>query len=60
MPSPHCMRPAALPRAWSGHSSAVIDEPVAHSEPMATPTRKRNATNDIQSHASALRPVMTE
>ena len=41
MPSPHCIRPAPRPRAWSGHSSASIDAPVDHSEPMAMPTRKR-------------------
>ena len=60
MPSPHCMRPAPLPRAWSGHTSAVIEAPVAHSEPIATPTRNRKAAKDIQSQANALRPVMSE
>jgi len=37
-----------------------MDAPVDHSEPMATPTRKRSAANDSQSQASALRPVISE
>ena len=41
-PAPHCMRPPPLPRAWSGHSSATIDAPVAHSDPIATPTIARS------------------
>jgi hypothetical protein len=49
-----------LPRALSGHSSAIIDEPVAHSEPMQMPTRKRRMANEIQSNDKALRPVATE
>ncbi len=59
MPSPHCIRPAPRPRALSGHSSAVIEAPVAHSEPIATPTRKRSTANDIQLHAKALKPVIS-
>jgi hypothetical protein len=60
MPRPHCIRPAPRPRALSGQSSAVIEAPVAHSEPIATPTRKRSAANDSQLQASALRPVNSE
>jgi hypothetical protein len=26
-PSPHCIRPAPLPRGWSGQSSAIIEVP---------------------------------
>ncbi len=60
MPAPHCSRPPPLPRAWSGHNSATIDAPVAHSEPIATPTRKRSTANDTQSQAKALNPVVSE
>jgi hypothetical protein len=59
-PRPHCISPTPRPRALSGHSSATIDAPVTHSEPIARPTRKRNTANDAQSHAKALSPVMTE
>ena len=38
----------------------VMEAPVDHSEPIATPTKNRNAANDIQSQASALRPVISE
>jgi hypothetical protein len=60
MPRPHCINPAPFPRAWLGQTSAVMEAPVDHSEPIATPTRNRNAANDIQSQASALRPVISE
>ena len=60
MPSPHCIRPAPLPRASFGHSSAIIEEPVAHSEPMAMPTRKRNNANEIQLNEIAVNPVKIE
>ena len=60
MPRPHCIRPAPLPRAFCGHSSASIDEPVAHSEPMAMPTRKRSSANEIQLNENAVRPVSSE
>lgn len=60
MPSPHCIRPAPRPRAWSGHTSAVIDAPVDHSEPMAMPTKKRSSANETQSHARPERPVVSE
>jgi hypothetical protein len=49
-----------LPRAWSGHTSETIEAPVAHSEPIATPTRKRSTANDTQSQANALSPVVSE
>jgi hypothetical protein len=39
MPSPHCIIPAPLPRERSGHSSAIMEVPVDHSEPIAMPTR---------------------
>jgi hypothetical protein len=54
------MHPAPFPRAWLGQTSAVMEAPVDHSEPIATPTKNRNAANDIQSQASALRPVISE
>ena len=60
MPSPHCIRPAPLPRAFCGHSSAIIDVPVAHSEPMAMPTKKRNSAKEIQLNDSAVSPVNSE
>ena len=60
MPRPHCIRPAPRPRAWSGQASAVIEAPVAHSEPMAMPTTKRSSANDTQSQAKAERPVVSE
>jgi hypothetical protein len=60
IPKPLCISPTPRPRARSGHSSDTIDVPITHSEPMATPTKKRRATNDTQSHANALRPVMIE
>ena len=53
------MRPAPLPRAFCGHSSAIIDEPVAHSEPMAMPTAKRSSANEIQLNDSAVNPVVS-
>ncbi len=59
-PKPVCIRPTPLPRFLSGHSSATIEVPVTHSEPMETPTRKRRIANDSQSQAKALRPVMIE
>ena len=59
-PSPHCMNSAPLPRAWFGQSSAIIAVPVAHSDPMAMPTRKRKAAKVAQSCARALKPVITE
>ncbi len=34
--------------------------PVAHSDPIAMPTRNRSATNDTQSQANALSPVISE
>ncbi len=60
MPNPVCIRPTPLPRFLSGHSSATIEVPVTHSEPMQTPTRKRRIANDHQSQAKALNPVMIE
>jgi len=57
---PHCRNAPPLPRALSGQSSAVIEAPVAHSEPIASPTRKRSAANDTQSQDSALKPVSAE
>ena len=60
MPRPHCISPAPLPRAWSGHNSAVIDAPVAHSEPIAMPTMKRSSANETQSQAKARKPVVSE
>ena len=57
---PHCKNAPPLPRALSGQSSAVIEAPVAHSEPIASPTRKRNAAKDTQSQDSALSPVSSE
>ena len=60
MPNPHCIRPTPLPRFLSGQSSETMDVPVTHSEPIASPTRNRNAANDTQSHAKALSPVMIE
>src|SRR5262249_26084979 len=57
---PHCKNAPPLPRALSGQSSAVIQAPVAHSEPIARPTRKRSTANEIQSQESALRPVSNE
>jgi hypothetical protein len=59
-PAPACSMPPPLPRAWSGHNSETIEAPVAHSEPIATPTRKRKTPKDTQSHAKALRPVVNE
>ena len=60
MPSPHCISPAPLPRARSGQSSATIEEPVAHSDPTATPTRKRRIANEGQLKEKALSPVVNE
>ena len=60
MPSPLCMRPAPLARALSGQISEIIEEPVAHSDPTATPTRKRSAAKDHQLNARADRPVISE
>jgi hypothetical protein len=59
-PAPHCSRPPPLPRAWSGQSSETIEAPVAHSEPIATPTKKRSAAKETQSQAKALNPVVSE
>src|SRR5260370_3006770 len=60
IPAPLCSNPPPLPRAWSGHSSETIDAPVAHSEPIPTPTRKRKTAKDSQFHANALSPVVSE
>ena len=60
MPNPICISPTPLPRFLSGQSSATIEVPVTHSEPMQMPTRKRSTANDIQSQANALSPVMIE
>ena len=60
MPAPHCNSPPPLPRAWSGHNSETIEAPVAHSEPIATPTRKRSTAKEPQSQAKALSPVVKE
>src|SRR5439155_16080681 len=60
IPAPDCKSPPPLPRAWSGHSSETIEAPVAHSEPIATPTRKRSTAKDSQSQAKALSPVVKE
>ena len=60
MPRPHCMRPAPLPRARSGQSSAIIELPVAHSDPTAMPTMKRSAAKDHQLNAKADKPVKSE
>src|SRR5262249_41159118 len=57
---PHWRNAPPLPRSLSGQSSAVIDAPVAHSEPIASPTRKRRTANDTQAQDSALRPVSAE
>ena len=57
---PACKKAPPLPRALAGHSSAVIDAPVAHSEPIASPTRKRSTANESQSQANALKPVSSE
>ena len=57
---PHCKNAPPLPRALSGQSSAVIVAPVAHSEPIASPTRKRSTAKDSQSQESALKPVSSE
>ena len=57
---PACKKAPPLPRALAGQSSAMIDAPVAHSEPIASPTRKRNTANDTQSQDSALIPVSSE
>ena len=54
------MRPAPLPRASFGHSSAIMDVPVAHSEPIAMPTKKRSSANEIQLNDSAVSPVRIE
>ncbi len=60
MPSPHCISPAPRPRAWLGQASAVIEAPVAHSEPMAMPTSSRSSANNSQFQAKAERPVVSE
>src|ERR1700738_2710297 len=57
---PHCKNAPPLPRALSGQSSAVIEAPVAHSEPIASPTRKRSTAKDSQSQENALKPVSSE
>ena len=60
MPSPHCISPAPRPRAWFGQASAVMEAPVAHSEPMAMPTSRRSSANDSQFQAKAESPVVSE
>jgi len=60
MQIPLCIRPAPLPRARSGHSSATSDAPVTHSDPIAIPTRNRSTANDSQLKAKAVSPVITE
>ncbi len=57
---PDCKKAPPLPRALAGHNSAVIEAPVAHSEPIASPTRKRSTAKDSQSQANALMPVSSE
>ena len=57
---PDCKKAPPLPRALAGQSSAMIDAPVAHSEPIASPTRKRKTANDTQSQENALTPVSSE
>ena len=37
MPRPHCINPAPFPRAWLGQTSAVMEAPVDHSEPIENP-----------------------
>jgi hypothetical protein len=49
-----------LPRVPSGHISAIIDVPVPHSEPSASPTMKRSTTNEVHDHAKAVNPVSSE
>ena len=58
IPAPLCNRPPPLPRAWSGHNSETIEAPVAHSEPIPTPTRNRKIAKDCQFQATALNPVV--
>jgi hypothetical protein len=60
IPAPDCSSPPPLPRALSGHNSETSDAPVTHSEPMPTPTRKRNIAKDCQFQAMALKPVVSE
>jgi hypothetical protein len=60
MPAPDCSNPPPLPRAWSGQISETIEAPVAHSDPIPTPTRKRNIAKDCQFQAMALNPVVNE
>ena len=57
-PNPDCISATPLPRVRSGHISATIDAPVAHSEPMAIPTRKRSTANENQLNANAVNPVI--
>src|SRR5262249_958831 len=57
---PDCNTAPPLPRELAGQSSAMIAAPVAHSEPIASPTRNRNTANDTQSQENALRPVSSE
>jgi hypothetical protein len=44
----------------SRQSSAIIEEPVAHSEPIAMPTRNRRIANETQSKEIAVSPVVIE
>ena len=44
----------------SGQSSAIIELPVAHSDPTAMPTMKRSAAKDHQLKAKADKPVKSE
>ena len=60
MPSPDCISPTPRPRARSGHSSATIEAPVTHSEPIASPTMNRSTANETQSQAKAESPVVIE
>src|SRR5258708_969980 len=60
IPKPDWNSPLPLPRAPSGQNSAVIEVPVTHSEPMASPARKRKAAKEVQSQENALIAVTTE
>ena len=57
---PDCRNAPPLPRAFAGQSSAVIEAPVAHSDPIASPTRNLSTANETQSQANALKPVSSE
>lgn len=53
IPNPHWNSPLPFPRALSGQNSAVMEVPVTHSEPMASPARKRNTAKEIQLQENA-------